>query len=696
MGGHSVRPPFFIEVSQVKTRSLSRRLGADLFELLGSMRFAVSLLMFICVASLIGTVLQQNDVANAYLDRFGPFWFELFDVFAIWNIYNSWWFLLIMGFLVVSTTICLIRNTPKFVRDARSFREYVRGSSLRAFPNRVEGQVGAPLEQTRDQVQKLLRSMGYRFKVRDDGNELLLAAKKGGANRLGYIFTHAAIVVICVGGLLDSELPVRMQMWMNGKTPIVENMLISEVPESGRLPMANPSFKAHLLIPEGNQSSHALISAGDGVLVQPLPFSIRLNRFLVDYYSTGMPSSFKSEVLVTDRETGESFEQTIEVNEPLRYKGVTVYQSSLDDGGSAVKLTGYPLGGPRNNEFTVDGVIGQATELFVGGERQQRIEVQFTELRVINVENLGDNAEPQPKPLVEHVASVTGSAIGANNEHLKNVGPSVHYRIVGEDGQATEYTNYMLPIELDGIPVFLAGMRRTAAEPFRYVRFPVDEDHSVREFMDLRAALENPQLVREAAMRFAERNASERVQQPLLEKAAQGALESFARSGFSGIIEAVPEADQETVLAFAVPMVQLTLSELRDLMRAQTGRPPLEHMGPEGQRAAEWLQVALLALANLPDYPAPVFMTLSGFDQVQASVFQVTRSPGKFTVYLGCLFLVIGIFAMFYVRDRRVWVWLRPGEHGTNVTAAMTSMRRNLDFNQEFNRFRQAIGRLMS
>src|SRR5690606_41529724 len=89
----------------------------------------------------------------------------------------------------------------------------------------------------------------------------------------------------------------------------------------------------------------------------------------------------------------------------------------LDDGGSAVKLTGYPLGGPRNNEFTVDGVIGQATELFVGGERQQRIEVQFTELRVINVENLGDNAEPQPKPLVEHVASVTGSAIGANNEH---------------------------------------------------------------------------------------------------------------------------------------------------------------------------------------------------------------------------------------------------------------------------------------
>jgi len=688
-------PPFF-EVSQVNTRYSSRRPGADLFELLGSMRFAVSLLMFICVASLIGTVLQQNDTANAYLDRFGPFWYELFDVFAIWNVYNSWWFLLIMGFLVVSTTICLIRNTPKFIRDARSFREYVRGSSLRAFPNRVQGQANASVGQTREQVQKLLRSMGYRYKVRDDGDEFLIAAKKGGANRLGYIFTHAAIVVICIGGLLDSELPVRVQMWVNDKSPIVENMLISEVPESGRLPMANPSFKAHLLIPEGGQSSNALVSAGDGVLVQPLPFNIRLNRFLVDYYSTGMPSSFKSEVLVTDPATGESFEQTIEVNEPLHYKGVTVYQSSLDDGGSRIRLTGYPLGGSRSNEFTVDGVVGQGTELVVDGDERRRVEVQFTELRVINVENLGDNAEPQPKPLVEHVASVTGSAIGADNEHLKNVGPSIHYRIVGSDGQATEYTNYMLPIELDGIPVFLAGMRRSPAEPFRYVRFPVDEDHSVREFMDLRAALENPQLVRRAAMQFAERNASERVQQPLLEKAARGALESFVRSGFSGIIEAVPEAEQETVLAFAVPMIQLTLAELRDLMRAETGRAPLQHFGPEGQQAAEWLQVALLALANLPDYPAPVFMTLSGFDQVQASVFQVTRSPGKFTVYLGSLFLVIGIFAMFYVRDRRVWVWLRPGEQGTDVTAAMTSMRRNIDFNQEFDRFKQAFSRLIT
>lgn len=106
--------------------------------------------------------------------------------------------------------------------------------------------------------------------------------------------------------------------------------------------------------------------------------------------------------------------------------------------------------------------------------------------------------------------------------------------------------------------------------------------------------------------------------------------------------------------------------------------------------------MALLALANLPDYPAPVFLTLSGFEQVEASVFQVARSPGKTTVYLGCLFLVIGVFAMFYVRDRRIWIWARPAENGGSaLLAAMTSQRRNLDFNREFEHFKSAFERLV-
>src|SRR5690606_7363689 len=255
-------------------------------------------------------------------------------------------------------------------------------------------------------------------------------------------------------------------------------------------------------------------------------------------------------------------------------------------------------------------------------------------------------------------------------------------------------TNYMLPMMLDGSSVFLVGVRESEAQPYRYIRIPADADNSVAEFMKLRAALAEPPMVREAAMRFARKNASASMPAPMLEKAAQGALETFYRKGFNGIIEQVPEPEREKVLGFAVPMIQLTLTELRDVMRERSGLQPAKHEGAEGSQADQWIQMSLLALANLPDYPAPVFLTLKGFDQLEASVFQVARSPGKNTVYLGCLFLVIGVFSMFYIRDRRIWVWIKPHPQGSEMLAAMTSQRRTLDFNHEFDRFKEAFHRL--
>jgi len=657
------------------------------------MRFAVSLLVFICVASLIGTVLAQNQSANTYVDQFGPFWFALFDKFSIWHVYNSWWFLVIMAFLVVSTTLCLLRNAPKMVRDARSFREYVRGTSLRAFHHHLESVSPLGPDETLRRMQQWLGSQGYRWKLRRGDDGLMLAAKKGSANRLGYIFAHAAIVVICVGGLLDSELPVRLQVWLGGKQPITQNMLIADVPPSGRLSAANPSFRGNLLLPDGSQSATAIVNVDNGVLVQPLPFSLKLNKFDISYYSTGMPSSFKSSVTVTDHETGKSFDRLIEVNEPLRYKGVTVYQSSFDDGGSKLQLQAYPLSGRNDTPVNVQGVVGQSASVALPGLANP-VQVELTGLRVINVENLDAGQEPQARNVLEHVASVTGSAAGARNEHLRNVGPSVQYRVVGSDGQSYEYSNYMLPMVLDGSEVFLAGVRQSAAQPYRYMRIPADDNHSIGEFIHLRAALSDPALRARAAERFAASNASDDAQRPLLKQAAEGALETFATGGFNKLLDRVPAAEREKVLGLAVPMIQISLLELYDMDRAARGLAPLDRNGPKAESQARWIQLALLALANLPDYPAPALLGLKSFEQVQASVFQVARSPGKNVVYLGCIFLVIGVFSMFYIRDRRIWVWIRPAGQGSQLLAAMTSQRRTLDFSHEFARFKDAFTRL--
>ena len=678
----------------------------DVVELLGSMRFAVSLLSFICVASVVGTVLVQNQPSNNYVNQFGPFWYQVFDTFSLYHVYNAWWFLLIMGFLVVSTSLCLVRNAPKMIKEMRTYREHMRESSFNSFHHRAHVDGAVPVDEAVEASAVLLKRRGYKLRLRQDGDATLIAAKTGTGNRLGYIFAHAAIVIICIGGLLDSEMPVRLQVWLGSKAPLHDNMAIADVPPSGRLSIDNPSFRANVLIPEGGQSRNAIVLVGDGAMVQPLPFTIELKKFIVEYYSTGMPRLFASEVEVTDGETGDKFPAKIEVNEPLRYKGVTVYQSSFDDGGSTLSLVGHALRGADNYAFPVEGKVGGTASLVPataqgGGANTQDLKdltVEFSGFRPINVENFASQVgTPAPQALREHVASVAGSAAKVGHDKdFRNVGPSVQYKLRDASGQAYEFNNYMLPVDVEGTPVFLNGMRANPEDEFRYVRIPADAKSTMAEFLGLRAALQDPAARELAARRFADSNrlaagsGGEALTQQLRES-AQRALDTFATGGLQAIARFlegnVPAAEQQRAADVVVKLLGGAMAELRNVARERLGLAPLPRTGPEVEQASAWTQMSVAALSDMFLYPAPVLLSLSSFNHVQASVFQVSRTPGKTAVYLGCLLLVLGVFSMFYIRERRVWLWIKPapsGGAGSDTRMAMTSQRRTLDFNREY------------
>jgi cytochrome c biogenesis protein len=94
-------------------------------------------------------------------------------------------------------------------------------------------------------------------------------------------------------------------------------------------------------------------------------------------------------------------------------------------------------------------------------------------------------------------------------------------------------------------------------------------------------------------------------------------------------------------------------------------------------------------------YPAPMTFALTDFKQVQASVFQVARAPGKNIVYLGCALLILGVFAMLYIRERRLWVWLAEpvtdGQTLTQATMALSCNRQMMDTDKEFKRLEQQL-----
>ena len=676
---------------QLKTE---RRALAGAVELLSSMRFSISLLSILAIASVIGTVLKQNEPMPNYVNQFGPFWFDVFGKIGLYSVYSAWWFLLILGFLVLSTSLCIVRNAPRMLADMRSWRENVREQSLRNFHHKAEWRSAQNQAQLVQQTAERIGSHGYRVRVVQKEQATLITAKKGAANKWGYIFAHSAIVIICIGGLLDSDLSIRFQEWAYGKTPFAGNGVIAQIPPRHRLGLGNPTFRGNMLIPEGASSDTAIIARQNGVLIQDLPFTVKLNRFIIDFYSTGMPKLFASEVQVTDHETGATFPATIKVNQPLIYKGLAVYQSSFEDGGTRLKLLAYPMTGPGTASFPIAGEVGGSTPL--AGSKAGEYTVEWSGFRPFNVENMARSGQDlravtKNKSLADSLQQQLGSAgKGTNTKDLKNVGPSVQYKLRDKTGQAREFHNYMQPVLADGAYVFLSGVRENPNEPFRYLRIPADDKDSVAEWMRLRAAIQNPALRTQAAERYAARampGSSETVRTQLKESAQKG-MDIFAgnasESGYVAVarfLERVPAAEQEKAADIFMKILNGGMWELWQAAREKEGLKPVD--GDE--KHARFLQLATNAYADAFFYGAPVYMALDGFDEVKASVLQVTRSPGKNVVYLGCLFLVLGVFAMLYIRERRVWVWIRNGEDGSaHALMAMSTQRRSLDFDKEF------------
>lgn len=683
-------------------------------ELLASMRFAISLLTIICIASVIGTVLKQHEPSVNYVNQFGPFWAELFAALKLNAVYSAWWFLLILAFLVLSTSLCLWRHVPKYLADLRNYKENIREQSLQAFHHKAQATLDEAPQVAAQRMGGILARSGWKVKLQErdvhGGKGYMVAAKAGSVNKIGYMSAHAAIVLICIGGLLDGDLVVRAQMWLGGKTPYTGAGRISDVPAEHRLSLRNPTFRGNLMVAEGTQAGTAILNQSDGILLQELPFSVELQKFVVEYYDTGMPKLFASDVIIHDKETGEQFEKRIEVNHPASYKGIEIYQSSFDDGGSSVKLRAVPFteGGEA---IEVEGRIGGTTELLRGGSNKPEdvMTLEFTELRTINVENFSGSKANQSTEVdarkVDLRSSIESRLGGGHKttttKELRNIGPSIGYKLRDASGQAREYQNYMSPVDFgDGTPMYLLGVRETPSQPFRYLRIPIDEQGSLQGFMRLRAALNNPAMRAEAVRRYAQQAvAADRAD--LREALGQSALRAiglFAGSGngkpdgglqaIGQFMEAnVPEAERERASEVLIRILNGVLYDLVQLSREKAGLQPLE----AGEQTLAFMTQAVFALSDAQFYPAPMAFMLDDFSKVQASVFQVARAPGKNIVYLGCFFLIIGVFAMLYVRDRRLWIWVAPQGAAAQATMALSSNRKIMDTDREFDNLTQKL-----
>lgn len=641
-----------------------------LLEFFGSMNLAITIFVAIIFASVIGTVLQQNQPYNDYIIKFGPFWHEVFLTIGLYNVYGAIWFLALLVFLVLSTSVCIYRNTPIMLRDMQQFRLNAKEKSLRLMSNSQSWSTSKKSEEVEKNLHYFLKLKGFRTRVKEHENHRVIAGMKGTWNRFGYIFTHVGIVVICIGAYLDGSFGLTIKEWTGRIIPETRDIRADQVPATARLKAEDSvSFRGSISLQEGTSSNFVFLNVRDGYLVQELPFAIELKDFRIKHYESGQPKSFESDLVIHDDKLEKPLEQTISVNHPLVYRGYALYQASFGDGGSNLSLLAWPFNSKKIQPLEVNVSVKEKRTL---NTLAGKYTLEIDDFKVFNI-----------FPNSKEEKSESG-------KRFKNFGPSFTFKMRDASGVANEYHNYMLPVTQNERRFFLTGMRSSIAEPFRYLHIPADKNDSLDRFMAFHALLHDQARIKRIAdtsvqAAMGDANKIDKKMQTDVVTSMMNLLTLFNQGGYVAIDQdikkKIPDEQQVNVAEAYVKILQNLLQNTFLAVLKQEGVDTKEGVSDEDSL---FFEDAISAFAGIGAYGSPVYFQLAEFKQRESSGIQITLHPGQNIFYLGCLMLIVGIFMMFYISYQRVWIILKPEGEQLKIIFAGSGNRNQRDFAKIF------------
>ena len=283
-----------------------------------SLRLTLANLLSLFLAMIAGTFVNpQNDsltnIEQAFAGRTTLLaayrWFELYDLF------HSWWFTLLLTSLALNLIACSFERLPRIYYLVRyPERRLDRVAGLR-FKVPASASLLRP-----EAIAAQLRARGYATEV-SDGE---VFAEKGRYARFGVWVVHISLLLILGGGIV-------------GRLTAFEG--VAEVPQGG-----------------GTAGSFIEKRPDGSIFKHKLGFLVRCDDFRLKEFEPGRPKAFESDLTVLEEKLDgspgrELKRDTISVNHPLKWAGLTFYQASyrqLDEGMKAkVKLLDKAAGTSR-------------------------------------------------------------------------------------------------------------------------------------------------------------------------------------------------------------------------------------------------------------------------------------------------------------------------------------------------------------
>ena len=265
---------------------------------LRSMRTALVLLLVLAGGAVIGSLLPQipnsPQRVGQYLDGHG-FWGPLFFRAGFFDVYGSWWFVLITTLLFVSLAACLLPRTRALLRAAR--QRPVQARELDGFRHHVRLSGGATPDDVADGAERLLRRR--RFRVARDGAGV--AGEKGVLREAGSLLFHWAFFLLLVGVMVGKG------TGFTGRAVVTEGDTWID---------AVPNYQGELRTGRYFEGGHTGIG-------------IRLLDFQDSYRRDGQAIDFVSRVQLFDSDGAPARTAAIRVNHPASFAGLRIFQEGF-------------------------------------------------------------------------------------------------------------------------------------------------------------------------------------------------------------------------------------------------------------------------------------------------------------------------------------------------------------------------------
>lgn len=278
------------------------------------MRTALILLLLISLASVAGSLLPQRPNSPERVLEYRAthqFWGTFFDRAGLFDVFGSWWFVLITTLLFVSLVACLVPRTRALWRALRT--PPMQAREIDALPRYAELRVASAPEEAIEAARRALRRR--RFRVARDPAGAALAAEKGVSREVGSLAFHWALILLLVGVMYGKG------TGFSGLAAVVEGQSWVD---------AEANY-------DGTIRAGRFFEGFTGI-------GLHLRDFRNAFLTTGQPMDFVSSVDLQAPDGSMLRRQDIRVNEPAKLEGLWIFQSGfgwapmieVTDGGEVV------------------------------------------------------------------------------------------------------------------------------------------------------------------------------------------------------------------------------------------------------------------------------------------------------------------------------------------------------------------------